>query len=181
MLEYVESLFPECQVVHVVRDPRDVIDSWRRRWGIVRARQVPRVWPQFVRAARSFGATRPPDRYTEIRYEALVRDPAGVMRDLLEWLGEPWDDTVMAFKQDELHSEDQERMLWLGRPDEHPPPTPRAKHGRWRDAEAREVDHLRGDGVFSSSVGIGIRPVNFAYMLMLRRTSGQLMRELGYA
>ena len=180
MLDYVESLFPDCQVVHVIRDPRDVLDSWRRRWGVARARRVPRVWTQHVSAARSFGATRPPDRYTEIRYEDLVRDPEGVMRGLLEWLGEPWDDAVMSFKQDELHSEDHERAIWLGRPDERPAPTTRRTRRRRGDAEAREVDQFHGNGVFSSSVGIGVRPVNLAYALMLRRTSGALMRELGY-
>ena len=72
ILDFIDDLYPNCQVIHVIRDPVDVIDSWRRRVGNLAAREAVRVWPQHVQAARAFGDAHPPDRYTEIRYEELV-------------------------------------------------------------------------------------------------------------
>ncbi len=33
MLDYIDELYPECQIIHIVRNPRDVIDAWRRFYG----------------------------------------------------------------------------------------------------------------------------------------------------
>lgn len=97
ILDFVDALYPDCQVVHVVRDPCDVIDSWRRRWGLRRAREAVRAWPSHVSAARDFARRHPEDRCREIRYEELVASPDATVRALLGWLGEPWDEAVMQF------------------------------------------------------------------------------------
>jgi len=128
------------------------------------------------------GARRAAERYTEIRYEELVSHPEEILRPLFTWLGEPWDDTVLALEGGggrELKDEGQERREWLGTSD-----------GGWvadgesarpgKDPEALEADRFRPAGVFASSVGVGKRPLNAPYLLQLRLTSGSLMRELGY-
>ena len=177
LLDYIDSLYPDCQVVHMVRDPRDVIDSWRRRWGVVSARRVPHEWPRHVRAAQAFGAAHP-ERYREVRYEALATEPEQVLRSLLAWLGEPWDDAVLHFGRDELHDEEYERALWLGRP---PPATDDVSPHRQRpDPEVREGDYGKPAGVFASSIGVGGHPLNFVYLLRLRASAGDLVRALGY-
>lgn len=78
--DFIDDLYPDCQVVHVTRDPLDVIDFWRRRVGSLKARQGVHVWPKRVTAAGAFGDAHSGDRYTEIRYENLVAQPEKVMR-----------------------------------------------------------------------------------------------------
>ena len=74
LLDYIDSMYPDCQVVHMVRDPRDVIDSWRRRWAWSAPGAALRVAAPRA-AAEAFGAAHP-DRYREVRYEALATSPS---------------------------------------------------------------------------------------------------------
>ena len=94
-LDYILKLFPTCQIVHVVRDGRDVVASHRDRWGYWSALKAVEKWPRYVRAARAAGAKLPPDRYFELRYEKLVGDTEATMRRLLDFVGEPWDADVL--------------------------------------------------------------------------------------
>jgi hypothetical protein len=94
-VDYLNELFPTCQVVHVVRDGRDVVASHRDRWGYGSALKAVKKWPWYVATARAAGARLPADRYHEVRYEDLVTDPEGTLRQLLDFLGEPWDPILL--------------------------------------------------------------------------------------
>jgi len=52
------------------------------------------AWIHAVREARRSGAKLGPQRYLEVRYEALVTDPELVSRQVCEFLGEPFDDAM---------------------------------------------------------------------------------------
>jgi hypothetical protein len=98
-IPFLDQLFPACQVIHVIRDGRDVVSSHRQRWGYGSAYKATAKWQRYIEAARAAGNTLGPDRFAEVRYEALVANPEPELRRLLEFLGEPWDDAV-------LHHED---------------------------------------------------------------------------
>ena len=49
----------------------------------------------FVRMAEAFAPKVGPERYLEVRYENLVSDTEKQMRQVLEFIGEPWDDAVL--------------------------------------------------------------------------------------
>src|SRR6266542_1835989 len=51
-LPFIDRLFPTCQVVHVIRDGRDVVASHRVRWGYLAALKAVRKWPHYVHSAR---------------------------------------------------------------------------------------------------------------------------------
>jgi Sulfotransferase family len=93
-LQLAARLFPECQVVGIVRHPGAVASSLRRRFrqplrvGIGHWR---RTTTQLLHEAIALG-----DRCVVLRYEDLVLDPETTMRSLLEWLDEPWSDAVLA-------------------------------------------------------------------------------------
>ena len=96
-LDFVTEVFPDAQIVHLIRDGRDVVVSHRKRFGYWSAVKCVVKWPRYIRAARAAGATLPADRYYELRYEQAVGEPEKAMRCLFEFLGEPWEDGVLDY------------------------------------------------------------------------------------
>lgn len=93
-LEFAQRLYPEMVVVGIVRHPSAVVASQRRRFrrGVAEASgQWRRSTTALLQQAATLG-----DRCVVVRYEDLVGDPEGTMRPLLDWLGEPWSDQVLA-------------------------------------------------------------------------------------
>jgi hypothetical protein len=92
-LELATRMFPELQIVGIVRHPAAVATSVRRRFRRPLKRSAKR-WRRstklLVQQAANFG-----DRFAVLRYEDLVTNPEPTMRALLGWLGEPWSDAVL--------------------------------------------------------------------------------------
>jgi omega-hydroxy-beta-dihydromenaquinone-9 sulfotransferase len=93
------ELFPDARFVHIVRDPRSVFPSTVALWKSlhrVHGLQRPRsecleehVYRSFIRMHQAFRRQRgdiPPDNLCEVRYEDLIRDPLGAMRQIYEQL-----------------------------------------------------------------------------------------------
>jgi hypothetical protein len=92
-LDLATRLFPQCQVVGIVRHPGAVVVSQRRRFRRApeqAARQWRRSTTRLLHEAITLG-----DRCVMLRYEDLVADPESVLRPLLDWLGEPWSAAVL--------------------------------------------------------------------------------------
>ena len=87
-------LFPDAVFVGIVRHPGGVADSlhgrFRYQW-----RHAIRHWMRTNRRLAHEATTRP-DRFVIVRYEDLVGSPEVTMRALVDWLGEPWSDRVLA-------------------------------------------------------------------------------------
>jgi hypothetical protein len=157
MLDYVDVLYPDAQIVHIVRNPRDVIDAWRRFYGLKSVGRAAKAWVRYVRSAHEFAVGRGPDRVTEIRYEDLVRDPEPTLRSLFGWLGETWDESVLDFA-DRPHSFGAGPL--------------RMEDERW----ARRNGALR-----TTSIGVGHGPSIAVPFAFVRRTGGDLLETFGYA
>jgi hypothetical protein len=100
-LETLLGMFPDAQVVHVLRDGRDCCLSMlerRRDLRIYDTYHAAYVWSRYVEHAQSFGM-RHPEIYLELRYEALLADPIGSVRALCDFLGEPFDVRVVNFQR----------------------------------------------------------------------------------
>ncbi|HEX8918374.1 MAG TPA: sulfotransferase [Chloroflexota bacterium] len=98
-IDYLFRLFPQAQFIHMVRDPRDVHCSVRRkastetpRWSKFTADETARSWVKRIRRGLAW---RDDPRYLEVRYEDLVYDPEATMRTVLMFLREPWDDCIL--------------------------------------------------------------------------------------
>lgn len=94
-LPLIARLYPDAAFVHLIRDGRDValslsrVDAADADLGKAAA-----AWAGAVRAVR---ATAPGlSRYTEVRYEDLLRDPVEVAAGVLRWAGVPPDDGFRA-------------------------------------------------------------------------------------
>jgi hypothetical protein len=101
---------PNVKMVHLIRDPRDVYASylhapWRTRvpsrWGRAKVRVhghlawTLRNWRISVQLARRHAAQWPA-RYRVVRYEDLVRDPAGTLAALCAFAGVAYDPRMQA-------------------------------------------------------------------------------------
>ena len=146
-LDFIDALYPDCQVVHIIRDPVDVVDSWRRKHNLRHAARCAPLWGSHVRRAREFGLVTPRTATSRSGTRTWCASRRRTSAALFEWLGEPWDPAVLDFRS-------------------HPSQNP-----------------TRGDrqpGVFTSSVGIGRRPLTRLVAARVRWSAGALMKELDY-
>lgn len=156
--------FPDARFVHVLRDGRDVACSLRThpRHKVVDGKLVPLdTWKPLAGCARRWRddieCSRPwwsDPRFHTLRYEDLVRDPGAVLRRLMAFLGEPWDDALLAHAADGSSSRDVTRFA---QNPEAIGAVNAASIGRWeRDLDARD-------------------------RRIFKRIAGSLLVELGYA
>lgn len=96
-LDFIDKVFPTCQIVHVIRDGREVVLSHRKRWGLRSAGKAIIKWPRYIAAARGLGRRLPPGRYHEVRYEDLVTRTEPALRELMTFLGEPWSEALLHY------------------------------------------------------------------------------------
>ena len=109
-----QRLFPDAQFVAIVRHPGASTVSNMRRFhhGV---RKMTFHWGRYNREITRQVAHFP-DRFVLLRYEDLVLDTERVLRELLEWLGEPWSDRVLEHHVVQAEREHQ-RVEGKSRPD----------------------------------------------------------------
>ncbi len=97
-LDFIERLFPGVKIIHIVRNPYDVIASVRKRAGYIRALKSVILWKRYVLAAMAYGR-RSPNRFLQIKYEDLVAHPEAVLKQVLAFLEQPWNPAVLEFSR----------------------------------------------------------------------------------
>lgn len=154
IIDYLDRLYPGCQVIHIVRHPRDVVASGRRKWGKKTGAYYGRRWVRYVRAAETAGARLGKDRFLTIRYEDLVADPEKVLKEIVKWLGEPWNDEV-------LHV--------------------RRRTHRFPARLIPEAERVEGPPeIHTASVGKGTNTQDFRSLLFVRLKGNDLAKKFGY-
>jgi hypothetical protein len=91
-LDIILRLFPDAQIVNIIRDGRDCVASLKEMpWHRHGIHTAVSEWAQAIdhsrRAARQLG----PESYYEVQYERLVADPAAELTKLCRYLGEEYD------------------------------------------------------------------------------------------
>ena len=97
-LPLLDTLFPQCRVIHIVRDCRDYALSIEKAWGKDPLRAAQR-WNDRVRDARAFGQGLGPARYHELRYEDLLADPEAALRPVCGFLGLDFDPAMLTLQR----------------------------------------------------------------------------------
>ncbi|MGH8934846.1 MAG: sulfotransferase family protein [Acidimicrobiia bacterium] len=93
-LPMLADLFPEARFVHVIRDGRDVVLAHA---GTGRLEQVALSWKRRVRQGRRSGLRLGPERYREVRYERLVGETEGVVRELCGFIRLDFDERMLKY------------------------------------------------------------------------------------
>jgi hypothetical protein len=86
------QLWPHATLIHIVRDPRDVLASLRQAKKWDDPDYFADMWCKFLGAAEKAKQDPPwrQSQFLEIRYEDLVVDPETVMRGVIDFVGETW-------------------------------------------------------------------------------------------
>jgi hypothetical protein len=81
--------FPDAQVVHLIRDGRDVALSLfgrRHDFMVYNIYYAAEYWESFVEKGRMLGRHLLPNQYLELRYEDILASPGEMLRKLCDFL-----------------------------------------------------------------------------------------------
>jgi Sulfotransferase family len=95
----IAHLLPEARFIHLIRDGRDVALSLRTMW-FAPSRRVDALagfWARELQRARRQGKRL--KYYTEIRYEALIRNPEQVLREICQFLELEFDPRMLSYHE----------------------------------------------------------------------------------
>ena len=96
-LDTLLRLFPQAQIVHVIRDGRDcVADLKGTPWWRMGVYHAIATWAQAVDVGTAAAGRLPSSAYTEVRYERLVAEPEDELRRLCAFLAEEYAPTMAA-------------------------------------------------------------------------------------
>ncbi len=137
---FIDTLFPDCQFINVIRDGRDVVTSFKKRWGRLAIINGVKQWNKSADLTFSFRKQFSQDRYFEVKYEDLVRFPRKETKKMMDFLDEPW-------TEDLLHHQQHHHDFWFNyskktdtiqkdekQPDRHSPSRPifSSSVNRWK-------------------------------------------------
>lgn len=91
--------FPDAQIVHLIRDGRDVALSLFGRqhdFSVYNAYFAAEYWESYLGKGRALGAQLAPHQYMELRYEDLLVHPEDSMQRLCTFLGEAYSAELFA-------------------------------------------------------------------------------------
>ncbi|MAE67205.1 MAG: hypothetical protein CMJ18_23335 [Phycisphaeraceae bacterium] len=163
-LEALGTIFPDARFLHVVRDGRDVACSlvtmdWvnpatgKKLPYVQNIGNAARYWREVIETVRAQTASMQ-DRVFEVRYESLVTDTETTMREVLQFLDEPWDDAVLHHHERRTAQSD----------DDHESSA----------AQARRP-------IYATSIGQWRHRMNARQKAAFKREAGDLLVRLGYA
>jgi hypothetical protein len=121
-LDQLNAMFPDCRIVHLVRDGRDCALSHASReyvYGYANLLRTACEWREQVLLCRKMGAMLPAERYMELRYEDLIASPEVALRGVCRFLGLEFSPAMLDYHLAvERHIPGDKRTLWplLDRP-----------------------------------------------------------------
>jgi hypothetical protein len=116
-LDFINAIyefFPTAYVLHIIRDPRDVVLSrtkadWSKKWPFFMHACM--YYTQLKRG-RKLGAKCFEDRYKEIFYEDLINDSEKSLKNICEWLECYYDEGMLQYQQTAQSLVSEKEMQW---------------------------------------------------------------------
>jgi len=100
-LDTILEMFPDAQIIHLIRDGRDcAISMLERKWDlkIFNTYHAAYIWDRYVTKGKNFGSKHP-ESYFEIRYEDILNQPEASIKRLCDFLKIEFNDSVINFKK----------------------------------------------------------------------------------
>ncbi|GAA0487059.1 sulfotransferase [Salinibacillus aidingensis] len=94
-LKLIDKVFPDSQFIHMIRDARDVVSSYIKAGLYQDAEGASQRWINSINTAQKFGKKVGSNRYMEVYYEELVRNPEPVLRQVCEFLGIEFEESML--------------------------------------------------------------------------------------
>jgi hypothetical protein len=164
----IERVLPEARFVHIIRDGRDVaLSHLRMNWGPETFAKSARLWRNRIRKARKHGPK--VAHYTEIRFEHLIADTEGVLRDVCDFIDLDFDPVMLDY-----HERAEQRLAEKARelPRKNRPPQP---------AEKRLESHkLAKEPPRTDRAGMWRERMTPEQVAEYEAVAGDLLVELGY-
>lgn len=94
------KMFPGAQFIHLIRDGRDCAISILKRkhdFGVYNTFFAAKYWEVYVELGRETGKHLGDNIYHEIRYEDLLDNPTGIMKEVCSFLNEPYNDSLVNY------------------------------------------------------------------------------------
>lgn len=152
------QVFPQAKFIHIYRDPRDVVASMRTmNWTQGSVRDQARNWRKILDDHRRLCEEMPPQIYTGVCFETLVRQPEAELRRLCDFLGEEFEPAMLRYYEREQSGFHEREAGWKGQTRR---PLTDASIGRYRSElttrQVALVERLAG----ASMVKLGYEPVS---------------------
>jgi hypothetical protein len=172
----IADVYPDARVIHIIRDGRAVARSLvSMPWGPGDIAEAAAEWRKSVEDARRDGAALG-DRYRDVVYETLLRDPRRHTSELFAWLGLDLSDELWERVRVEAGSEFNVD-----------PGSPGIRTDKWRDelsdAELRTFERVAGDQLDAlgyeraASGGSGAKRLRAAVSPERLRSAGDTLRR----
>lgn len=102
-IPFFNELFPNCKVLFMVRDPRDVYASRRTGFGFDQSNLDWMIgqWEKSLLDGLSAGVDLGPSRFKIVRYEKLVSEPREQLHEICSFLGVEYANEMLAYYESE--------------------------------------------------------------------------------
>ncbi|WP_197046710.1 sulfotransferase family protein [Oceanobacillus salinisoli] len=97
-LKWIDKVFSKAKYIHIIRDGRDVVCSYKKA-NLYNIEEASCRWNKSIELSRSFGKSKSPDRYMEVRYEDLVRNPENEIKSICEFLQIEYNVNMLNFQR----------------------------------------------------------------------------------
>lgn len=177
-LLYVETLqqfFPESRFIHIIRDPRAVVSSWKKvPWSKGSLEKDARVWRKYMRTAREYPSSMKSAIFT-VQYENLIFETEKNLRAICHFLGLEYDPMMMSYYSKESKLVNVVREPWKANSKK---PISRVAVERWKtELSPAQIVEIEKE-VWDEMKRLGYQPENNIFYLFVIELPTKIKRKL---
>lgn len=163
-LNIIDKLFPDCLFINVIRDGRDVVCSYKQRWGRITLLTGIKNWNQSIQLTCEYRKKIANKRYIEIKYENLVIHPERETKKIMNFIDEKWMPSLL-----EHHKTSHDFWFNYNKESES-----------YQKKEKNPLRHSPSKPIFSSSIGNWKKNLNIIEKLLVNIYLSRNLKKMGY-
>lgn len=128
---HIKRLFPDAFMIHIVRDPRDVVASrLKTEWGAKRSLEFHVAeYHYYLKKVRAEGPALFGNRFIELKYEDLLEAPEEQLSSILSKFGETFEPQMLEFYKNDSGLVAEDEKKWKGNVSK---PLQQKNSGKWK-------------------------------------------------